>query len=97
MPRGHNDRRDGKCRASGGPKREILGGRRRFFLLVAILLAIVLTVSGISLGTLYQMAFDQQRKGLIQTAQSQARLMEEVARFDSRFSGYDHPEGADDL
>lgn len=46
------------------------------------------------IGVLYETAFDEQRVRLVETARSQARLIESVARFDQKYSRGDHPEGA---
>ena len=50
--------------------------------------------SGGAIGILYDAAFEEKRNSLIQTAQSQARLIEAVSRFDRKHSETDHPEDA---
>jgi diguanylate cyclase (GGDEF)-like protein len=54
---------------------------------------IVIVTSGISVGMLYSTALDEERNRLQETAQSQARLLEAVARFDQLYSN-DYPSGA---
>lgn len=71
-----------------------MGDKKRIFLLIAIMMAVVLIVGGAALGVLYQAAFEQKEKSLVQTAKSQARLIEAIARFDQKFSENDNPGGA---
>jgi hypothetical protein len=59
--------------------------RSRIFLLIVIMSAIVMAVESITIGILYHTAFDQERLRLVETAKSQARLIEAVARFDQKF------------
>lgn len=68
---------------------------RYSLLLIAVLIVIVLIVVGGTLTMLYNAAFQQQRAQLTATVQSQARLMEAVARFDKEFSKNDHVMGAE--
>ncbi len=63
--------------------------RRRILLLIVIMLGVALSVGGITLQVLYRVAFEQQRERLVETAQSQARLLEAVARFDKANYGID--------
>jgi signal transduction histidine kinase len=58
-----------------------------------IMVTVTIVVAGISMAILYQTAFERQRAHLSEVAQSQARLLEAVARFDSTQSG-DYPGGA---
>jgi len=67
--------------------------RKRIFLLIAIMSSIVMVVESITIGILYQTAFEQARRRLVETAKSQARLIEAVARFDKTYSR-DFPMGA---
>lgn len=53
-----------------------------------------LAVGGTSIWFLYQAAFEEQRNRLIEVAQSQARLIESIARFDAKYSREDYPGGA---
>jgi len=66
--------------------------RKRFFLLILIMTGVSLVVGGIAIVFLYRAALDETRQRLVETAQSQARLIESVARFDSQWST-DFPEG----
>ncbi|MBF0288845.1 MAG: PAS domain S-box protein [SAR324 cluster bacterium] len=56
--------------------------RNRLLLLIAIISIISLIVGGISVYVLYQAAVDQQRSRMVEIAQSQARLIEAMARHD---------------
>ncbi|MBW2195679.1 MAG: PAS domain S-box protein [Deltaproteobacteria bacterium] len=66
--------------------------RKRLFLLICIMVTACLSVGGIAIFLLYRTAFEEERVRLVETAQSQARLIEAVARFDSLYSR-DYPEG----
>ena len=57
--------------------------------LIIILTVIVFFVESLTIFGLYNAAFEQQRSQLIATTQSQAKLIESVARFDERFSAND--------
>ncbi len=59
-----------------------MGERKRLFLLVLIMTIVSLVVAGIAVYVLYGTAFEQQRERLVEAAQSQARLIEAIARFD---------------
>jgi signal transduction histidine kinase len=67
--------------------------RKRLLALIAIMAVAVFLSGAIAIGLLYQAAVEQQRTRLIETAQSRARLMEAVARFDRVYSR-DYPGGA---
>lgn len=60
--------------------------RKRIFVLISILVVSSLLVTGITIGILYRVAMNQQLARLMETAQSQARLIEAVARFDKLYS-----------
>jgi len=64
--------------------------RQRRFLLICILIGTVLTAVGISISQLYGTAMAQQRERLVETAQSQARVIEAVARHDEIY-GIEYP------
>jgi PAS domain S-box-containing protein len=68
--------------------------RFRVSVLVLIMTAVAVTILGVAIGILYDAAFEEKRRDLIQTAQSQARLMEAVARFDRRFNQHGNIETA---
>ena len=63
-------------------------------IVVSIMAGAALTATGISIWLLYETAFDGQRERLVELAQSQARLIEAVARFDAHHSQEDHPQGS---
>jgi signal transduction histidine kinase len=65
---------------------------KRIFALIAIMTGVSLVVGGITITLLYRAALDESREQLVETAQSQARLIEAVARFDRR-RNEDYPEG----
>ncbi|MFQ5927231.1 MAG: PAS domain S-box protein, partial [Terriglobia bacterium] len=68
--------------------------RARVLLLILIMAVVSVAAAGIAMRELYEAAFAQQRERLVETAQSQARLMEAVARFDAQYSAEDVPGGA---
>jgi hypothetical protein len=67
--------------------------RKRIVLLVLIMSSIVIAVEAITIGILYQTAISEEKSRLKETARSQARLIEAVARFDQIYSK-SHPHGA---
>jgi two-component system, LuxR family, sensor kinase FixL len=67
---------------------------RHILLLILVMAAIAVCVSGVAITMLYYTATQQQAMRLAETAQSQARFLEAVARFDARFSREDVPGGA---
>jgi PAS domain S-box-containing protein len=74
-----------------------MGERKRLFLLVLIMTTVSLVVAGITIYVLYGTSFEQQRERLVETAQSQARLIEAIARFDAAHERIDpgsYPGGA---
>lgn len=66
---------------------------KRHFLLILIMAIATLTVAGIAISLLYRAALDEERERLVETAQSQARLIEAIARFDA-VQSRDYPEGS---
>jgi len=56
--------------------------RKRFLLLIFIMATASVIVAGVTITMLYRTAFNEQQARLVETAQSQARLIEAVARFD---------------
>ena len=67
--------------------------RKRLSLLILIMSGVSLTVGGIAINQLYRAAMDEERDRLMEIAQSQARLIEAVSRFDAVWST-DFPEGS---
>ena len=65
--------------------------RMRVLILLLIMASVVVVTEAISVGFLYQAAISEQRSRLQETAKSQARLIEAVARFDEKFNlNYPH-------
>lgn len=67
--------------------------QKRLYWLMSIMMVVSLLVGGIAIQVLYRAALNEQRDWLIQSARSQARLIEAVARFDAVESA-NYPEGA---
>ncbi len=67
--------------------------RKVVFLLILIMVCVALAVAGVGTGVLYRAAFEEERARLVETAASQARLIEAVARFDTIHSQDAHPDG----
>ena len=59
--------------------------RKRVFILISIMAICALIVTGIIISVLYRTSLEQQKARLVETAQSQARLIEAVARFDKKY------------
>jgi PAS domain S-box-containing protein len=70
----------------------VMSERKRIFILILIMALSCLFVAGITITSLYQAAISEGRERLVETAQSQARLIEAIARFDEKYSK-DYPEG----
>ncbi|MBC8458492.1 MAG: PAS domain S-box protein, partial [Deltaproteobacteria bacterium] len=68
--------------------------RKRIFLLILIMATACMIVAGITITILYHTAFQEEGARLMEITQSQARLIEAVARFDAIYSKEDHREGA---
>jgi len=66
--------------------------RNRLFLLISIMVAASLIVVGITIKVLYDAAFSEEQARLVETAQSQARLIEAIARFDKIHQQKWHPD-----
>ncbi len=58
------------------------------------MIATTLSVSAIAIYLLYRTAFEEETVRLVETAKSQARLIEAIARFDRVYST-DYPEGSE--
>jgi PAS domain S-box-containing protein len=71
---------------------EAMTERKRLILLILIMVNSPLVVGGVAIFVLYRTAMTQTNARLVETAQSQARLIEAVARFDAVYSK-DYPEG----
>jgi hypothetical protein len=66
--------------------------KKRIFSLIFIMAVSSLIVSAVAITMLYRTAFKENQARLVETAQSQARLIEAVARFNQKYSkGF--PEG----
>ena len=68
--------------------------RSKFLVLMSIMVVVSLVVAGVTIYLLYDTALDGQRVRLVETAQSQARLIEAIARFDAIWSK-DYPGGVE--
>ena len=68
--------------------------RQRIFFLIVILALTGLSIAGVTITLLYQTAFEEEEARLSEIAETQARLMEAVARFDQLYSAQDHPQGS---
>ena len=71
-----------------------MSNRKRVLILILIMALSSLFVAGITIFSLYQAAISEERERLVETAQSQARLIEAVARFDAASGNYDGPDSA---
>ena len=67
---------------------------KTLFILIVILSAVAFAAVGTSISVLYRASFEEQRARLTEFAQSQARLIEAIARFDVEFSKDDVEGGA---
>ncbi len=66
---------------------------KRLYLLISIMTGASLLVGGIAIYVLYHAAMHEERDRLMESAQSQARLIEAVARFDA-VESIDFPQGS---
>ncbi len=69
--------------------------RKRVLSLILIMATASLIVAAITISMLYRTAFEEEQARLVETAQSQARLIEAVTRFDAIHSR-DYPEGPEE-
>lgn len=67
---------------------------RRVLLLISIMASISLIIAGVTIFSLYQAAIKEVKERLIETVQSQARLIEVMAGFDDSSSNFYVKEGA---
>ena len=69
--------------------------RARVLVLIMIMSIGLLLVTGITIGILYHAAFEEEKARLVESAHSQARLIEAVARYDiAHSSGFPGGSGA---
>ena len=71
-----------------------MSNRKRILILILIMALSALIVAGITIFFLYRAAISEERKRLVETAQSQARLIEATARFNAGSIKSDGPENA---
>ena len=67
--------------------------RKRVLTLICIMAAVTIVVEAVTVGMLYRAALKEEQARLVETAKSQARLIEAIARFDALYSK-DYPKGA---
>ncbi|ACL02006.1 PAS/PAC sensor hybrid histidine kinase [Desulfatibacillum aliphaticivorans] len=67
--------------------------QNRFLILVLIMASVCLLATGVSIWILYHTSIEVERNRLVETAQSQARLIEAVGRFDAQYSR-NYPKGS---
>lgn len=70
-----------------------MSDHKRLLVLILIMTGVALVVGGITITVLYRVAINETRERLVETAQSQARLIEATARFD-RIWSKDYPQGS---
>ncbi len=68
--------------------------KRRIIALILILAVSITVIASVTIFLLYRVAFEGQKARLAETAHSQARMMEAVARFDMQYSEQDIVGGA---
>ncbi len=68
--------------------------RKRILILILIMAISCLIVAGITITLLYHAAISEERERLVETAQSQARLIEAVAKFNANYSKSYTPGGS---
>ena len=69
-----------------------MSGRKRLFFLISTMATVSLVVALIAIYILYNAAFAEEQARPVETAMSQARLMEAVERFNAVYMGEDQPE-----
>ncbi|MCG6919013.1 MAG: PAS domain-containing protein [Deltaproteobacteria bacterium] len=75
-----------------------MGAKKRLTFLIFIMTTVSLLVAGITIYLIYGTAFEEERARLVEIAQSQARLIEAVSRFDhalARTAPDSYPHGAE--
>ena len=71
-----------------------MSNRKRVLILISIMVLSALFVAGVTIFFLYQAAISEEKERLVETAKSQARLIEAIARFDAVSGISDGPESA---
>lgn len=69
--------------------------RKRVFILICIMAAVTMIVEFVAIGMLYRTAFNEEKARLVETAKSQARLIEAMARFEESYHKM-HPKSPDE-
>ena len=77
-----------------GMRRDSIDDRRRLSLLLVNMTGAAVAAAAITLWVLYRTAFDVQRERLVHLVESQARLIESVARFNADFGHKNRSKGA---
>jgi hypothetical protein len=72
-----------------------MGPRIRVFILICIMFTVTVIVEIITIGILYRTAFNEEKARLVETAKSQARLIEAIARFDASYNT-NYPKGSEE-
>ena len=72
-----------------------MSSRKRVILLIVIMASIALFIEAITITLLYSAALSEEKHRLVESARSQARLIEAIARFDMKYSS-DYPRGAEE-
>jgi signal transduction histidine kinase len=68
--------------------------QKQRFVLILIMTGVAMIMTFAAILLLYQTAYEEEKARLVEVAQSQARLMEAVARFDMQYS-HNYPEGTE--
>ena len=71
-----------------------MSARQRIITLIAIMVVISVLTTGFTLFFLYRTAFEEEERRLVETVESQARILEAMARFDALHGAEDLPGGA---
>jgi PAS domain S-box-containing protein len=72
-----------------------MGERKRVMTLIFILTGISISITAITIGILYNAAFEESRSSMVNIAQSRARMIESVARYDADVAELLHDENPD--
>lgn len=84
-------------RPEGGnqPQNPAVAEYRRIALLIVTMTVVVTVATAVSIGVLYDTAFERQRQQLVDSAHTLARLIEQMSEFDQRYR-HDYPGSAAD-